>query len=121
MNQKNVLSVRLTRAESIAGWIYLPCYLLLLSLLLGFVLALLGYDLNSSVTQARINLLLWAHQFYRHRHHLSPVFDCKPQQHPPPLLGLSPGDHPGLCALLGGDGGDQRAAAMALPRPAQRQ
>ena len=42
MNQKNVLSVRLTRAESIAGWIYLPCYLLLLSLLLGFVLALLG-------------------------------------------------------------------------------
>ena len=57
MNQKNVLSVRLTRAESIAGWIYLPCYLLLLSLLLGFVLALLGYDLNSSVAQARINLL----------------------------------------------------------------
>ncbi|MEI3130308.1 MAG: hypothetical protein V8S89_05715 [Oscillospiraceae bacterium] len=34
MNQKNVRSDRLTRAESIAGWIYLPCYLLLLSLLL---------------------------------------------------------------------------------------
>lgn len=57
MNQSNTLSVRLSRAETIAGWIYLPCYLLLLSLLLSFVLALLGYDISSGTTQARVNLL----------------------------------------------------------------
>ena len=56
MNQSNSLSVHLKRSESIAGWIYLPFYLFFLSLILGIVLAALGYDILDAGIQAKTNL-----------------------------------------------------------------
>lgn len=57
MNQSNSLSVHLTRRESIAGWIYLPFYLFGLSLILGIVLAALGYTELDAQLETRLNVL----------------------------------------------------------------
>jgi len=57
MNQSNSLSVHLKRREAIAGWIYLPFYLFLLSLILSMVMIALDIDLMDATAQADLNLL----------------------------------------------------------------
>ena len=57
MQPRRQLTIQLRRAERIGGWIYLPIYLLGLSMVLGAVFALLGYDVTDSSVMARINLI----------------------------------------------------------------
>ena len=57
MNQSKVLSVQLTRGEKIAGWIYLPFFLLLLANISAVGALLLGFDLESINVLAQINLV----------------------------------------------------------------
>ena len=57
MQARRQLTVSLSRPERIAGWIYLPIYLVGLSLVLGLVFTLLGYDITQSDITARLNLI----------------------------------------------------------------
>lgn len=54
MNESKKLTVQMTAGEAMAGWIYLPVYLLLLGLVLELVFQLLGLD--STSLQGRTNL-----------------------------------------------------------------
>lgn len=57
MNRSNSLSVQLKRWESIVGWIYLPFYLFLLSVILTVILMVMGQDIMDPVVQSDMNLL----------------------------------------------------------------
>lgn len=57
MNQSNSLSVQLKRREAIAGWIYLPFYLFLLSAILSVICVAMGYDVLDMTFQADLNLI----------------------------------------------------------------
>ena len=57
MNQSHVLSVQLKRGERIAGWIYLPFYLLLLSIVITIVATVMGYDVFDTDVEVQINLV----------------------------------------------------------------
>ena len=57
MNRSNSLSVQLKRWESIVGWIYLPFYLFLLSVILTVILMIMGQDIMDPVVQSDMNLL----------------------------------------------------------------
>lgn len=57
MKQPHSLSVQLKRREAIAGWIWLPCYLFVLSLILSVVLTILGEDVLDVTVQSDMNLL----------------------------------------------------------------
>lgn len=49
--------VALERREAVAGWVYLPVYLLLLSIILTYVFHWLGFDLNSEAMQLHLNVV----------------------------------------------------------------
>lgn len=72
-NASGYFSARLTRAETIAGWCYLPFYLVLLSVALQYLLALLGLSVSAvtlNLIYFCINLavvLLIFHNFLRQR------------------------------------------------------
>lgn len=55
MNETKKLSVHMTRGETLAGWIYLPFYVVLLSLILVLVFDFLGLDYLSKNGQTNLN------------------------------------------------------------------
>lgn len=57
MNQSHKLSVSMSYAEQIAGWIYFPFYLVLLGWILSAIFRALGHDPNSVTGQVQLNLI----------------------------------------------------------------
>ena len=49
--------ILLNRGEKIAGWIYLPFYLILISLMVAFVFLFLGRDLTAPKNLLYVNLI----------------------------------------------------------------
>lgn len=57
MKARPQLSVSMTRSEKLAGWSYLPFYLVGLSLILGFLFTRLGYDVTLESNLVRLNVV----------------------------------------------------------------
>lgn len=63
MNNSKRLTVHMNKGERIAGFLYLPVYLLLLQLALVLILAKAGWDLTEPSRAAQLNLIYFSVNF----------------------------------------------------------